>query len=170
VAFDGGEASIEGAVVNLHEVKWETARDGRLQRILAVPTGATTLALIPLGVLTGLETSPWGWLWMLLIVPGALVMAALTLNMWDAPTRADVAQRLLHEGITQTARVVGYDDHTDESTIYSLHLEVRTPEGVHLVRHFCSSSLCTYAADGRAAPTVRVVLDNSTGAWMVRHD
>lgn len=97
-------------------------------------------------------------------------MAGLALNMWDAPTRADVAQRLLHEGTTQTAMVVGYDDHTDESTTYSLHLEVRTPDGVRLVRHYCSSSLCTSAADGRAAPTVRVVLDNSTGAWMVRHD
>lgn len=107
---------------------------------------------------------------MLLIVPGALVMAALTMNMWDAPARADVAQRLLREGTTQTAAVVGYDDHTDESTIYSLHLEIRTPEGAHVVRHYCSSSLCTYAADGRADPTVRVVLDASTGAWMVRHD
>ena len=97
-------------------------------------------------------------------------MAGLALNMWDAPARADVAQRLLHDGTTQTAIVVGYDDHTDESTTYSLHLEVRTPEGVHRVRHYCSSSLCTFAADGRADATVRVVLDDSTGAWMVRHD
>ncbi|WP_328528584.1 hypothetical protein OG984_23445 [Nocardioides sp. NBC_00368] len=156
--------------MNFHEVEWETGRRARLQQILAVPTGATALALIPLGILTALETSPWGWLWMLLIVPGALLMAGLTLNMWDAPARAGVARRLLHEGTTQTAMVVGYDDHTDESTIYSLHLEIRTPEGAHRVRHFCSSSLCTFAADGRADPTVRVVLDDSTGAWMVRHD
>ncbi|MGY0539247.1 hypothetical protein ACW14X_17165 [Nocardioides sp. YJ-D4] len=156
--------------MNLHEVEWETGRGGRLQRILAVPTGLTALALIPLGVLTALETSPWGWLWMLLIVPGALLMAGLTMNMWDAPARADVARRLLHDGTTQTATVVGYDDHTDESTTYSLHLEVRTAEDVHLLRHYCSRSRCTFAADGRADPTVRVVLDDSTGAWMVRHD
>ncbi|MFD7075553.1 hypothetical protein ACFV9G_15190 [Nocardioides sp. NPDC059952] len=107
---------------------------------------------------------------MLLVIPGALIMAGLTSNMWDAPARADVARRLLQDGTTHEAIVVGYDDHSDESTTYSLHLEVRTPEGVHLVRHYCSSSLCTHAADGRADANVRVVLDNSTGAWMVRHD